>query len=94
MNIEKDIKILKELMENVELTFGGWVDILNEREKNALNNVLEDYEKQKQINEKLKDELNKAEKENKVYKTYNKENRYYWINQGKISLAKKLLEDK
>lgn len=94
MNLEEDIKILKELMENVELTFGGWVDILNEREKNALKNVLEDYEKQKQINEKLKDELNKAEKENIVYKTYNKESRYYWINQGKISLAKKLLEDK
>ena len=65
MSIEKDIKILKELMENVELTFGGWVDILSEREKNALKNVLEDYEKQKQINEKLKDELVELKRNNK-----------------------------
>lgn len=65
MDLEEDIKILKELMENVELTFGGWVDILNEREKNALKNVLKDYEKQKQINEKLKDELVELKRNNK-----------------------------
>ena len=36
----------------------------------------------------------KAEKENEPYEEYNKESRAYWINQGIISLAKKLLEDK
>ena len=50
-SIEEDIKILKELMEDVELTFAGWVDILNEREKKALKNLLQDYTRQKQINE-------------------------------------------
>lgn len=44
--------------------------------------------------QKLKDELAKAKKENKPYEIYNKESRMYWINRGKISLAKELLEDK
>lgn len=44
--------------------------------------------------QKIKEELEKAEKENEPYEKYNKESRAYWINQGKISLAKKLLEDK
>ena len=43
-NIEDDIKVLNELLENVELTFGGWVDILNEREKEALRNILAELE--------------------------------------------------
>lgn len=50
-SIEEDIKILQELMEDVELTFAGWVDILNEREKKALKNLIQDYTRQKQINE-------------------------------------------
>lgn len=36
----------------------------------------------------------RAEKENEPYEEYNKESRAYWINQGRISLEKKLLEDK
>lgn len=44
--------------------------------------------------QKVKEELEKAEKENEPYEEYNKESRAYWINQGIISLAKKLLEDK
>lgn len=44
--------------------------------------------------QKVKEELEKAEKENVPYEEYNKESRAYWINQGKISLAKKILEDK
>ena len=46
-NIEDDIKVLNELLENVELTFGGWVDILNEREKKALRNILAEREQDK-----------------------------------------------
>lgn len=44
--------------------------------------------------QKVKEGLEEAEKENEPYEKYNKESRAYWINQGKISLAKKLLEDK
>ena len=44
--------------------------------------------------QKVKEELEKAEKENVPYEEYNKESRAYWINQGRISLAKKLLEEK
>ena len=65
-SIEEDIKILKELMEDVELTFAGWVDILNEREKKALKNLLQDYTRQKQINEehqKINGELREKVKE-------------------------------
>ena len=44
--------------------------------------------------QKVKEELEIAEKENEPYEEYNKESRAYWINQGIISLVKKLLEDK
>lgn len=44
--------------------------------------------------QKVKEELEKAEKENEPYEQHNKESRMFWINQGKIRLAKKLLEDK
>ena len=43
---------------------------------------------------KVKDELEKAKSENEPYELHNKESRMYWLNQGKISLAKKILEDK
>lgn len=43
--------------------------------------------------QKVKEELEKAEKENEPYEQYDKESRMYWINEGKISLAKELLED-
>ena len=43
---------------------------------------------------KVKDELEKAKSENEPYEQHNKESRMYWINEGKMSLAKKLLEDK
>ena len=65
-SIEKDIKILQELMEDVELTFAGWVDILNEREKKALKNLIQDYTRQKEMNEehqKINGELREKVKE-------------------------------
>ncbi len=46
------------------------------------------------LKQKIKEELEEAEKENEPYEQHNKESRIYWINKGKISLAKKLLEDK
>ena len=46
------------------------------------------------LKQKIKEELEKAEKENEPYEQHNKESRMYWINRGKISLAKELLEEK
>ena len=70
-SIEEDIKILQELMEDVELTFAGWVDILNEREEKALKNLIQDYTRQKQINEEhqkinggLREKVKELENEN------------------------------
>ena len=65
-SIEEDIKILQELMEDVEVTFAGWVDILNEREKKALKNLIQDYTRQKEMNEehqKINGELREKVKE-------------------------------
>lgn len=53
-----------------------------------------EFEKEFIPKQKVKEELEEAEKENEPYEKYNKESRAYWINQGKISLAKTLLEDK
>lgn len=73
-SIEEDIKILQELMEDVELTFAGWVDILNEREKKALKNLIQDYTRQKQINEEhqringeLREKVKELEEENRIF---------------------------
>lgn len=127
MDIEEDIKILKNLIdalnsgmckfgENIRLDNCGYQEaidhILAEREEDKKRiqelEVLEDDLKDKRIvyadtpefeekfipKQKVKEELERAEKENEPYEKYNKESRAYWINQGKISLAKKLLEDK
>ena len=69
-NIEEDIKTLKDLMENVELTFGGWIDVLTEREKKALKNLLSDYTKEKQTNKEIKEKVKKLEKENCALKSF------------------------
>lgn len=72
-SIEEDIKILQELMEDVELTFAGWVDILNEREKKALKNLIQDYTRQKQINEEHRKENGLLREEVKELDTKNDE---------------------
>ena len=53
-----------------------------------------EFEKEFIPKQKVKEELEEAEKENEPYEIHNKESRMFWINQGKIRLAKKLLEDK
>lgn len=45
------------------------------------------------LKQKILTELEKAKKENEAYEQHNKESRMYWINKGKISLAKKISED-
>ena len=52
------------------------------------------FEEEFILKQKVKEELEKAEKENEPYEQHNKESRMYWINEGKMSLAKKLLEEK
>ena len=42
---------------------------------------------------KVKDELKRAEKENEPCEKYEKESRMYWINQGVISLCRRLLKE-
>ena len=69
-------------------------DILHKREVEHLKKYIE-YLKENSIpKQKVKEKLERGEKENEPYKQHNKESRMYWINQGKISLAKKLLEGK
>lgn len=69
-------------------------DILHKKEVDKLKNEIKYMEKNYIPKQKVKEELEEAEKENEPYEKYNKESRAYWINQGKISLAKTLLEDK
>ena len=99
-SIEEDIKILKELMEDVELTFAGWVDILNEREKKALKNLLQDYTRQKQINEehkKINGELRKKVKELEVLEDDMKDKRIVYIDEPEFKanyIPKQKIKDK
>lgn len=78
------IERIKEL--EAKLEFYQWGDLDNLK--------FEEYMKEFIPKQKVKEELEEAEKENEPYEKYNKESRAYWINQGKISLAKTLLEDK
>lgn len=81
---EEDKKKIAEL--EAKLEFYQWGDLDNLK--------FEEYMKEFIPKQKVKDELEKAKSENEPYELHNKESRMYWINQGKISLAKKLLEDK
>ena len=78
------IERIKELESKLE--FYQWGDLDNLK--------FEEYMKEFIPKQKVKEELEIAEKENEPYEEYNKESRAYWINQGIISLVKKLLEDK
>ena len=99
-SIEEDIKILKELMEDVELTFAGWVDILNEREKKALKNLIQDYTRQKQINEehqKINGELREKVKELEVLEDDMKDKRIVYIDEPEFKanyIPKQKIKDK
>lgn len=70
------------------------VDILHKKEVEHLKKYIEYLEENSIPKQKVKEELEKAKKENEPYEIHNKESRMFWINQGKIRLAKKLLEDK
>lgn len=81
---EEDKKKIAEL--EAKLEFYQWGDLDNLK--------FEEYMKEFIPKQKVKEELEKAKKENEPYEIHNKESRMFWINQGKIRLAKKLLEDK
>lgn len=110
MDIEEDIKIVKEFNEKNRFRDCGIINnaidhILAEREEDKKKIAELEKENHKILEngldvirdmipkQKVKEELEKSEKENEPYEEYNKESRAYWINQGKISLAKKLLEE-
>ena len=98
MDIEKDIKRCEKLTEpqnanwigiSNQIAIGHVIERIKELEEKSIDIVLENSISKGL----LKEELERAEKENKPYEEYEIESRMYWINQGKISLAKKLLEE-
>lgn len=93
IEVEKDLEN-KNIKKNEKLN--KKIEILEAKVKflESLDDCLENYLLDSVPKYKIKNELYKANKENEPYEKYNKESRAYWINQGKISLAKKLLEDK
>ena len=105
-SIEKDIKRCEKLTEPQN---ANWIGISNqlaiahliERIK-ELEAKLEEANKQLDLDyvdenyipvKKVKDELKRAEKENEPCEKYEKESRMYWINQGVISLCRRLLKE-
>lgn len=86
---EEDKKKIKELEEHQQKFYNGEIYTAKQ-----LKQVEENQKKYFINKQKVKEELEKAKKENEPYEIYNKESRMFWINQGKIRLAKKLLEDK
>lgn len=68
------------------------VEELKKYNKTISDRVVE-YKKNRIPKQKVKEVLERAKKENEPYEQHNKESRMYWINKGKIILAKKLLED-
>ena len=46
--MEEDIKILEELFGDVELTIGGWVERLDKKEKQALENLIKGYQEKEE----------------------------------------------
>ena len=86
---EEDKKKIKELEEHQQKFYNGEIYTAKQ-----LKQVEENQKKYFINKQKVKEELEKAKKENETYEIHNKESRMFWINQGKIRLAKKLLEDK
>lgn len=93
IEVEKDLED-KDIKENEKLN--KKIEILEAKVRflESLNDCLENYLLDSVPKYKIKNELYKANKENEPYEKYNKESRAYWINQGKINLAKKILEEK
>lgn len=92
--LTSDENISTQMKSCVEVQNRRITDILHKKEVEHLKKYIE-YLKENSIpKQKVKEELEKAKKENEPYEIHNKESRMFWINQGKIRLAKKLLEDK
>ena len=87
--MKEDKKKIKELEEHQQKFYNGEIYTAKQ-----LKQVEENQKKYFINKQKVKEELEKAKKENEPYEIHNKESRMFWINQGKIRLAKKLLEDK
>lgn len=97
-NIEGDIKILENLKTDVEMSFGGWCNRLKEKEKQALENLLNAYKKNQTAIETVLQELDNSISKDKVREVLEK---YRYTNVDDIDSLlnfyqdlKKLLEDK
>lgn len=84
---EKD-KRIKELEETNKKYI---IQLTDEQYRNLVDIIRKEVKQE--FEQKVKEELERAEKENEPYEEYEIESRMYWINQGKISLANKLLEE-
>ena len=93
MDINRAIEDIETILKSMELNHKFNV-ILYEDDKEAFETIVRYFKENSIPKQKVKEELEKAKKENEPYEIHNKESRMFWINQGKIRLAKKLLEDK
>lgn len=57
-NIEEDIEIVDKLKTDVEMSFGGWCNRLNIREKQAIENILNKYKKNQNIVDEIRGKIN------------------------------------
>lgn len=87
-NIEEDIKIVDKLKESKELCFGGWIDRLDDREKQAIENILNTYKENQKIIDKIKSEIKRLEKEQAEY-----QEDYYDEYEKEIILLSNLLKE-
>lgn len=92
--LTSDENISTQMKSCVEVQNRRITDILHKKEVEHLKKYIEYLKENSILKQKVKEELEKAKKENEPYEIHNKESRMFWINQGKIRLAKKLLEDK
>lgn len=56
--MEENIKILEELLDDVELGVSGWIDRLDLKEKIAIENLIKEYRELKENNRQLEKCLN------------------------------------
>lgn len=92
--LTSDENISTQMESAIKYQNGKIENILHKREVEHLKKRIKYLKGNSIPKQKVKEELEKAKKENEPYEIHNKESRMFWINQGKIRLAKKLLEDK
>ena len=104
--MEEDIKILEELFDDVELSIGGWVDRLDKKERQALENLIKGYRELEEIAEsyiwqsnfdmKFYEEnyIPKSKIADKIKELVIEEETGYFDNSRIIRVLQELMEDK